>query len=177
MLAKKYADLRPATPQPQRYAITHHCRQRYAERLGPNAGRYSHLKGCNRGCDKCVSLMFKLRREVDEDRRELDRVLQERLRRAKALRIDPESEVMVKLQARYAGKTLLFLHDDDCVFVIVLTPTERVVVTCYESHHSIFTNFIHTPVLIPMDLLTTDLKELAERAFGVYRKPAKAVAL
>ena len=127
------------------FIITNHLRERFVERFTENRKLYSHLRNCS-GCPKCVSLTFKLQKEVREKGRFLDKVICAKLHDAKEVRIHHNNaEYMEFMVKKYGDRKFQFLVNEDILFVVVIAEKGKVVVTCENAKKSVLGDFVRRP--------------------------------
>ncbi len=128
------------------FIITNHVRERFVERFSEaNRKVYSHLKSC-KGCQRCYDLTFRLRREVDQSRHYLDKMICARLHTARETRIHHNNhEFMNRMARKYGDKPAHFLLSDDILFLVIDAPEGKVCVTCMDAKDSVLGDFVRRP--------------------------------
>lgn len=128
------------------FIITNHVRERFVERFSEeNRKVYSHLSSC-KGCQRCVSLIFRLKREVDSSRGFLDKVICARLHTARETRILHNNlDFMARMTAKYGDQPAHYLISDDILFLVVDSEAGKVCVTCMDARDSVLGDFVRRP--------------------------------
>lgn len=128
------------------FIITNHVRERFVERFSSeNRKVYSHLSSC-KGCQRCVSLTYRLKREVDSSRNFLDKVICARLHAARETRIlHNNHNFMNRIMAKYGDQPAHYLISDDILFLVVDAEEGKVCVTCMDVKDSILGDFVRRP--------------------------------
>lgn len=132
------------------FIITNHVRERFVERFSEeNRKDYVHLSRCKHthdGCETCKELVFRLHREVESNRRYLDKMICARLHEAKETRIHHNNtDFMNRMHAKYGYQRFRFLIHGDTLFVVIETEDGKVVVTCFDARHSIVGDYVRRP--------------------------------
>ena len=131
------------------FVVTNHARERFVERCSNNENRkaYAHLKDC-KGCQRCVSLLFKLKKEVVQSRQAWDNVIVSMLENARETRIHHNNEALMRrLTDKYGDKPAYYLLNDDVLFLVVDSnePGKKVCVTCFDAKDSVLGDFVRRP--------------------------------
>lgn len=131
------------------FIITNHARERFVERFSEDRKKtYAHLSTCKnwQGCQRCVDLVFKLKKEVDESRHYLDKVICARLHTAHETRIHHNNHnFMTKMREKYGDRPAHYLISDDILFLVVDALEGKVCVTCMDVRDSILGDFARRP--------------------------------
>ena len=128
------------------FIITNHVRERFVERFSSdNRKVYAHLRSC-KGCQRCVSLTFRLKREVDSSRHFLDKMICARLHEAHETRIHHNNhDFMTRMTAKYGDKPTRYLISNDILFLVVESEEGKVCVTCMDAKDSVLGDFVRRP--------------------------------
>jgi hypothetical protein len=139
------ATVRPVRPA---YEVTVHCRERYVERHS-NRKKYQHLTTCNKGCSKCVSLVYDLRKEVSDRRWDINDEICELLSKSKEIRIHTNNHSFLQMvYERHGVKRFDYFvnYDADILFVVVHDEDRgKVIVTCFSASDSVVGDFVRRP--------------------------------
>ena len=124
------------------FIITNHARERFVERFSKNRRLYAHLGECG-GCSQCVSLLFRLRREVKENRP--DEIMLVKLQEARETKVHHNNlRFMHSMYEKYGYQNFHFLVGGEIIFVVV-DDEGKVVVTCLDAKSSILADFLKRP--------------------------------
>lgn len=128
------------------YIITNHARERFVERFSEtNRKAYAHLRECN-GCQRCVSLTFRLKREVDTDRAALDQRILAMLAGSYETRIHHNNfRFMQNMADKYGDHPARFLVNGDTLFIVLDAPEGKLCVTCLNAKTSVLKDFVRRP--------------------------------
>jgi hypothetical protein len=136
------------TESPPSFIISTHARERYVERFYKRK-KYGHLQEC-RGCPKCVSLLFDLRRDVGTfNRLSLDQEMCKKIEAAREVKVHTNSSTFLAMVYDKHGyhRFEYLVHDDsDMLFVVIQDPAKgKVCVTCFSASDSVVGNFVRRP--------------------------------
>jgi hypothetical protein len=130
-----------------RFIISTHARERYIER-GEDRKKYAHLQTC-KGCPRCVSLMYDLRKQVAARGGFIDYEICDKLLASREVRIHTNNHIFLSMVYEKHGYNRFeyLVHDDsDMLFVVIHDEKKgKVCVTCFSASDSVVGNFVRRP--------------------------------